>query len=133
MEVEEGQLRSGRRFRDFVVYGRRKPELFSARFMEDKGTLQIMWTDSISPKRLLPWLRQAQELAGGPGSVTEITGQASDKLQRLIRAGRFSAHVAAQMLGQKLGGHWRVVVVPRPKSVTWDITATRLGDAHGPE
>jgi hypothetical protein len=102
--------------------------MFSARLMDGTNTLEVTWTESLGQGTLVNRLAQAQELAGGPGSFTRITGMASDNLQGLIRSGQFNAEQAAQALGQRLGGRWRVEVTPRPNSTTWDITATRLGD-----
>ena len=74
-------------------------------------------------------LREAQGLAGGPGSFTKITGMASDQLEVAIRAGKFSATKAADMLERSLGGKWEVQVIPRVGSCPpiFDIVANRTG------
>jgi hypothetical protein len=127
MYVDHIELLSGTG-RDFVVPGRSRPELFSARLMDGSYTLEVTWTESLGPGTLVNRLAQVQELAGGPGGFTRITGIASYNLQELIRSDQFNRQEAAQALGQKLGGRWVVDVTPRPNSATWDITATRLGD-----
>lgn len=127
MHVEPVEFSKGSG-RDFVVPGRSRPELFSARLMNGSNTLEVNWTESLGQGTLVNRLAQAQQLAGGPGSFTRITGMASDNLQGLIQSGRFKAQEAAQALGQRLGGRWHVDVTPRPNSTTWDITTTRLGD-----
>ncbi|MGC1717949.1 MAG: hypothetical protein WA746_03085 [Isosphaeraceae bacterium] len=127
MHVDHIELLSGTG-RDFVVPGRSRPELFSARLMDGSNTLEVTWTESLGPGTLVNRLAQVQELAGGPGGFTRITGIASYNLQELIQSDQFNRQEAAQALGQKLGGRWVVDVTPRPNSATWDITATRLGD-----
>jgi hypothetical protein len=129
MHTEPVELTSGSG-RDFVVPGRSKPELFSARLMDESKTLQVTWTESLGQGTLVNRLAKAQELAGGPGSFTRITGQASDNLRALIKSGQFNTREAAAALGKRLGGTWDVEVVPRPKSnpPTWDVNATRIGD-----
>jgi hypothetical protein len=127
MHVEPVELSTGAG-RDFVIPGRSVQEVFSARLMNGSNTLQVTWTESLGQGTLVNRLAQAQQLAGGPGSFTRITGQASDNFQALIRSGQFNAQEAAQALGQRLGGRWSVDVAPRPNSTTWDVTATRLGD-----
>ncbi len=130
MDVEDGELRAGQRYRDFVVYTPARAELFSARLKEGERRLQVMWTESIKPHRLLVWLRKVQELAGGPVSFSAIEGQASDKLQLLIKGGKFNAFTAGAALAKALGGKWRVVITVRPGGFpkSWDVTAIRLGD-----
>ena len=73
--------------------------------------LSIGWTNNIP--RTATRLREAQQLAGGAGSFTRITGLASDQLEAAIRNGSFDANKAAEMLSRSLGGKWRVQVIPR--------------------
>jgi hypothetical protein len=129
MHVTEGRLPiSGESYRDFVIPGKSVPERFSARLMNGSDTLEIAWTDSLrqTPRRL----RQVQQLAGGPGKFSKITGRASAGLETDIRAGRFNAQPFAEQLGNSLGGTWRIDVTPisgtRPPQ--YNVTAVRIGD-----
>jgi hypothetical protein len=126
MHVER-VVSGGQSGRYFLILGRSKPEIFSARLMDGSTTLKVVWTESLGLGMVAIRLAQVQRLAGGSGSITQITGVASDKLQELIRLGRFKADKAAQRLGQHLGGRWGVEVTPRPNSTTWNLTATLLG------
>jgi hypothetical protein len=129
MHVQSGQLLGGHvGYRDFVIPGRSVNEVFSARLIDGSNTLQVAWTESLGKGTLVNRLAQAQHLAGGPGSFTKITGQASLNFKTLIQSGGFNAQEAAEALGERLGGRWRVDVTPRPNSTTWDITAIRIGD-----
>jgi hypothetical protein len=127
LRVDPFELSSGTG-RDFVILGRWLREVFSVRLMDGSNSLQVTWTESLGKGTLVNRLAQVQQLAGGPGSFTEIKGEASAEFQTRIQLGRFNALETAQALDQKLGGKWRVDVTPRPNSTTWDITATRLGD-----
>ncbi len=127
MLVEQVELTAGTG-RDFVVAGRSRLELFSARLVTGSDTLDVAWIASLSLGTVVKRLAQVQELAGGPGSFTRLRGMASDNLQALIEAGHFYTQKASQALALALGGRWRVDVMPRPHTSTWDITATRLGD-----
>jgi hypothetical protein len=128
MHVEPVELSAGEAGRDFVIPGRSTPETFSARLMDGSKTLEVTWTESLGQGPIAGRLAQAQELAGGPGSFTRITGKASDNLQALIASNKFDTQQASQLLGQRLGGKWQVEVTPRPNGTTWNITATRIGD-----
>jgi RHS repeat-associated protein len=126
MHVEPVELSTGTG-RDFVIPGRSVPERFSARLMDGGDTLQVTWTDSLrqTPGRL----QQVQQLAGGPGSFSRITGRASADLEAAMRAGQFDAQQAAQQLENNLGGRWRLDVarVPGSQPPVFDIIATRIG------
>jgi hypothetical protein len=129
MQAETVVLRgSGLTERDFVVYGRSRPEFFSARLMDGSDTLQVTWIETLGIGTIVNRLAQVQALAGGPGSFRRITGQASDNLQTLLEIGQFSPQLAAQALSQRLGGQWQVDITPHPHSLSWDMTATRVGD-----
>lgn len=53
MYVERFRLEgSGATGRDFVVAGRSKPELFSARLLDRSDTLEVAWTASLSLRTL---------------------------------------------------------------------------------
>ena len=114
---------------DFVVPGRTVSELFSARLMDGSSALEVIWTHSLGQGTLANRLAQVQQIAGGPGKITRITGQASAKLQEVIRTGQFNAQQSAQSLGRRLGGTWHIDVIPRANSIpqTWDIIAVRIG------
>jgi hypothetical protein len=131
MHVVEGQLQiGGEAYRDFVIPGRSMPEVFSARLMQGSTALEVTWTATLGLGTLVNRLARVQDLAGGPGNFTRITGQASAEFRDLVRVGRFNLDEAAQALGRRLGGRWRVELQPRPRSVppTWDVVATRIGD-----
>lgn len=132
MDVIAGELPLSRElYRDFVVIGRSKAELFSARLMEAGDSLQVTWTASLRLTTVVNHLGQVQDLAGGPGCVMRIWGKASADLQAMVRSGRFNAPAAAQALGQRLGGNWRIDLTRVPNSVppTWEISATRLKES----
>lgn len=131
MHVVEGRLQiGGEGYRDFIIPGRSVPEVFSARLMNGSTTLEVTWTESLGQGTLVNRIAQVQELAGGPGSFTRITAQASAEFRNLVRAGRFNINEAEQALGQRLRGKWRAELRPRPNSIppTWDVVATRIGD-----
>lgn len=127
IHVEPIELSTGRG-RDFIIPGRSVQERFSGRLMDGSHTLEVIWTDSLrqTPGRL----RQVQQLAGGPGSFSRITGRASADLEATMRAGQFDAQQAAQQLGNCLGGGWQVDVTPIPgtEPPQFNITAFRIGD-----
>lgn len=77
-KVEPVELLGGRKGRDFVLYGDDGLERFTARLLDGEKTLSIGWTDNVP--RTAARLREAQQLAGGPGSFIRITGLASDQL-----------------------------------------------------
>jgi hypothetical protein len=131
MHVVEGRLQiGGEGYRDFIIQGRSVPEVFSARLMNGSTTLEVTWAESLGQGVLANRLAQVQELAGGPGSFTRVTGQATSEFRDLIQVNRFDLDKAGQALGQRLGGKWRVELRPRPNSTppTWDIVAIRIGD-----
>ena len=122
LEVKSVELLGGQAGRDFVLRGAEGAERFAARLMDGSKTLNVGWTDSIARTTLR--LREAQQLAGGPGSFTRITGMASDQLEAAIRAGTFDTAKAAEMLGKSLGGKWQVHVSQRAgQKGVFDIVA----------
>ena len=64
--------------------------------MDGSYTLEVTWTESLGPGTLVNRLAQVQELAGGPGGFTRITGIASYNLQELIQSDQFNRQEAAQ-------------------------------------
>lgn len=128
MQIVEGRLIGGESYRDFVLPGRSVPEVFSARLLNGSTTLEITWTASLGQGTLVNRLALVQKLAGGPGSFTRITGQASAEFRDVIQA--LDLDEAGQALGKGLGGKWGVALRPRPNSIpsTWDLVATRIGD-----
>jgi RHS repeat-associated protein len=126
MKVESFRLLNGQTGRDFVIYSEGGVERFSARLFDGQKTLTIGWTDNVARTGLR--LREVQQLAGGPGSFTRITGMASDQLEAAIRAGSFDANKAAQVLSRSLGGKWAVQIIPRPgQPGVFDIVAELTG------
>jgi hypothetical protein len=114
--------------RDFVIPGRSVPHRFEARLMDGSNTLEVIWTDSL--RQTAGRLQQVQQLAGGPGSFSRITGRASADLEAAVRAGQFNAQQAAHQLGNSLGGRWRVDVtrIPGTEPPQFNVTAVRIGD-----
>ena len=127
LKVEPVELLGGGKGRDFALYAEDGAERFSARLLDGEKTLSIGWTDNIPRTGLR--LREVQQLAGGPGSFTRITGMASDQLEVAIRAGTFDTNKVAEMLGRTLGGKWGVKVTPRPgQAGVFDIVAELIGN-----
>lgn len=116
------------RGRDYTIVGRSGAERFSARLMDGSDTLQVAWTDNLRLTAVR--LQQLQNLAGGPGSFSRITGRASANLEAALRAGKFDLLQTAWQLGNSLGGTWIVDVIPVSGSQprVFDIIATRTGD-----
>lgn len=121
--TETGELLDGTGFRQFVLYGDDGLDRFAARLIDGSKTLEIGWTDHL-PRTLLR-LRETQQLAGGVGAFTRITGTASDQLEILIKAGKFNADDAAELLGRSLGGRWKVEVIKRDSGI-YEIIASLL-------
>ena len=67
--------------------------------MDRSNTLEVTWTESLGLGTLVNRLARVQELAGGPGGFTRITGIASYNLQELIQSGQFNRQVVAQAPG----------------------------------
>lgn len=127
MKVVPVELLDGSKGRDFVLYGPDGLERFSARLLDGMATLDVGWTDNVP--RTVIWLREAQQLSGGPTSFRRITGIASDQLERAIRAGTFNTVRAAEVLSRSLGGEWRVTVEPRLAQLgVLEIVAEFIGD-----
>jgi hypothetical protein len=131
MSVQEVTSETGLQYRQFSVPARNpavaEGEMFAARMIKGSKTLEVQWTESLGQGTLVNRLAQAQELAGGPGSITQITGRASATLEANVIAGRFSPTSAAEALSQRLGGTWKVEVTPPPYTPGKQIfvTATR--------
>jgi hypothetical protein len=129
MQIEPVLLSAGQTGRDFVITSRSGmmgPYRFEARLMDGSQTLQVAWTDSL--RQTATRIQQVQELAGGSGSITRITGRASAELETALRTGTFNAQTAAQELGSTLGGSWRIDVtrIPGSNPARFDIAAVRL-------
>ena len=71
-------------------------------------------------------LGQVQELAGGPGTVTKISGFATDNLLNIVRSGKFDCARVGDVLSKRLGGKWSVSVTDKGQRAI--ITAIRNGD-----
>lgn len=129
MHVTRNQFLDGQGYTDFMIPGRSVREVFGARIIDGSKTLRIDWTASLGRGTLVNRIAKVQELAGGPGSFTRITGQASDQFQRLIAAGKFDVDGVTKLLGQRLGGTWKSELIPVANSVppTWNIVITRIG------
>lgn len=129
MHVTRGQFLDGQGFTDFSIPGRSVPELFGARIADGTKTLNIDWTASLGRGTLVNRIKQIQDLAGGPGCFSRITGQASDEFRSLIAAGKFDVDEVTKLLGQRLGGTWKTELIPAANSVppTWNIVITRVG------
>jgi hypothetical protein len=128
MEVLEGMYLDGRIYHDFVIPGRSVDEVFSGRMVEGSSELAVSWTASLGKGTLVNRIGKVQDLVGGPGKITRITGQASAEFRDLIRTGSFDLREMAELLDQRLGGKWRVELQPRAGSVppTWDVVANRV-------
>ncbi len=74
MQIDPVRLLGGEAGRDFVLSDDSGTERFSARLMNGSTQLVVTWTDNV-PRTALR-LRDVQRLAGGPGSLTRITGVA---------------------------------------------------------
>jgi hypothetical protein len=60
--------------------------------------------------------------------ITKIYGNASDGILDAIEAGRFNSKLYEQTLARRLGGKWKVEIIPKPGlESNWDIIATRIG------
>jgi hypothetical protein len=128
MHTEPIRLLDGQAGRDFVQDDDAGTEQFSARLMDGSAQLVVAWTDNL-PRTVLR-LRAVQQLAGGAGSFTNITGMACDQLEAAILAGTFDADQASTMLGRSLGGSWQVQVLPRHGTMLplFDVIAARIKD-----
>ncbi|SIN79245.1 hypothetical protein SAMN05444166_0886 [Singulisphaera sp. GP187] len=112
--------------RDFVRNAEDGLPRFEARLLDGDKTLSIGWTDNIP--RTAVRLREVQQLAGGPGSFTRITGLASAEFEASVRAGTFDLGNAGEMLGKALGGKWNVRLVPRAgQQGVFDVVAELIG------
>lgn len=129
MQIEPFQLLGGEAGRDFVIIDDSGAERFSARLMDGSSQLTVTWTDNW-PSTVLR-LRDVQQLAGGPGSFTRITGIASDRVEAALLAGTFDADQASRILGRCLGGTWQVQALPRSRTnrSMFDIIAERGEDS----
>jgi len=126
IKIEPVDLLGGRHGRDFVIYGEDGLERFSARLFDGEKTLSVNWTDNL-PRTCIR-LRETQQLAGGPGAFSRVTGTASNGLDEAIRAGTFDTNKASEMLGRSLGGSWRVQVTPRSgQTGVFDLVAESVG------
>lgn len=117
MTVERRTLLGGERVTDFLVQDGMGPGFLAT--LEGK-TLQVGWNGR--PGTLIFRLGQAQQLAGGPGSITRIEGYASEQLLDMIRGGQFDASRWADIVGRRLGGKWSGQVTEGKR--TW-LTFTR--------
>jgi hypothetical protein len=112
--------------RDFVRNAENGLPRFEARLLDGETSLRVGYTDNIprTPIRI----REVQQLAGGPGSITRIEGLASAEFEAEIRAGTFDLGKAAAMLGRTLGGTWNIKLVARPgQAGVFDVVAELTG------
>ena len=71
-------------------------------------------------------LGQVQELAGGAGAITTISGFATDNLSNIVHSGKFDCGRVGEVLSKRLGGKWSVSVTEKGQRAI--ITAIRNGD-----
>jgi hypothetical protein len=100
-------------------------ELFAAR-LEERGHLQIGWVGDGGVSQIASNIGEIQRYTGQP--ITKIYGYASAGILEAIEAGRFNSKLYEKTLKRRLGGEWKVEIIPRSSSESsWDIIATRIG------
>jgi hypothetical protein len=120
--VEESPDRLGRWF---ARYGDDGTETFSARLLGGTDELAIAWASNL--QQIVSNVAEIQAAIGR--SIPKITGTASDGIEAIIKAGRFSGDLYAKSLSRHLGGKWRVEALRRPgiMNEVWVIIAIRFG------
>ena len=105
MDVVPGHLIDGTTYTDYLI-DQGIGQGFAARL---QGTaLTVDWHGGQGS--LMSRLARVQQNAGGPGSITIITGYATDNLGSLVASGRFDPVRFSNGLRKHLGGTWNTQV-----------------------
>jgi len=121
--VEEDPTPAGRWFARYNT--ETGDELFAAR-LEEGGHLQIGWVGDGGVPQIASNIREIQLYTKQP--ITKIYGYASAGILDAIEAGRFNSKLYEKTLARRLGGKWKVEIIPKPGlESNWDIIATRIG------